>query len=370
MRTSSNPFVLLTLGLSAVWSSGCGEPALSEDGASSSLSQASLSDVLRFESRADGLYDVYCKDGRIERGVPFTKLTSGDVCNPVVSDDLGCTGELLRSADVLSRFAAGTTSAELGMYQLKGRSRVCSPATGCSAWADDSSLIPAGSSVGRTQINVVDTAGNVAVSFEQLPAAKAWLKDVALGGPVDGTSLGSLLGSTTGWTFLASPIRKNCVAIKASKKESVDALRTKEIEVVLRATHSLGGAVAPYFTASRPISLDCAVHRWSYLWTCTGYYETDDLTKGEGTIKVGADGRDITFAGTSGMARYTSDWNKTHSIDSRGMADVTSGDSRFRANVTGGGVLVDLTYSWTSTPNWCGASTHIDFRCTGVLAAP
>lgn len=370
MRTSWNLFALITLSLNSVWSVGCGEPELSEDPAIASVARAALSDVLRFESRTDGLYDVYCKDGRIERGVPLTKLTSGDVCNPVVADDLGCTGDFLRSADVISRFTAGTTSAELGMYQLKGRSRICTAATGCSAWAEDSAAIPQGAAVGRTQINVVDTAGNVAVTFEQLPTAKAWLSNVALGGTLDGTALGTLLGSPTGWTFQASPIRKDCAAIKAVKKESVDALRTKETEVVLRATHSLGGAVSPYFTSSRPISFDCAVHRWDYAWTCTGYHETNEMTKAEGTLKLGTGGRDITYAGTSGMAKYTSDWNKTHAVDSRGMADYASGDSRFHANVTGSGVLVELSYSWTSTPNWCGASTHIDFRCTGVLLAP
>ena len=36
---------------------------------------------------------------------------------------------------------------------------------------------------------------------------------------------------------------------------------------------------------------------------------------------------------------------------------------------TSSALAVSLGYAWTSSANWCGASTHFSFECVGVLDA-
>lgn len=121
----------------------CGElpstEMLSEDTETASLQEALLSDVLRIESRSDGLFDVYCKDGRIERAVTKEKILAEQICNPppVVSapfDPAFCSGNTMTAGEAVKRFAPAATEANLVRYQIAARTRNCTPLTGCGSW--------------------------------------------------------------------------------------------------------------------------------------------------------------------------------------------------------------------------------------------
>lgn len=71
----------LALGAALLAACGGAEPA--DVAPLGSLQAPLLADVLRIESRTDGLFDVYCKDGRVERGITTEQIVKQDVCNSV-----------------------------------------------------------------------------------------------------------------------------------------------------------------------------------------------------------------------------------------------------------------------------------------------
>lgn len=121
----------------------CGElpsaETLSDGTKTASVQEALLSDVLRIESRADGLFDIYCKDGRIERAVTKEQIFAEKVCNPppVVSapfDPAFCSGNTMTADEAVKHFAPAATEANLVRYQIAARTRSCTPLTGCGSW--------------------------------------------------------------------------------------------------------------------------------------------------------------------------------------------------------------------------------------------
>lgn len=145
MRTTfSGLHSLAWLFWGAVFSTACGAPVSEEEALETGSLQAPLlSDVLRIESRADGLYDVYCKDGRVERGVTKEKIIKEDVCKPPtptrsVYDADYCIGPNMSQAQAVSRFATAATEAVLAeSFNIKARWRKCTSLTGCTAWKEE-----------------------------------------------------------------------------------------------------------------------------------------------------------------------------------------------------------------------------------------
>ncbi len=307
--------------------------------------------------------------------VAFQRLLAYATARGYVATDAdpSCTGPALMSADVLPLFAPGTTSTYFGAYQLTGRSRLCTNATGCAAWASDHSAIAPNATMGLTTLDVIDDDGNVGISFLRLPQ-QAWLSRVPLTSQPTASAMSGLLSSPSGFAFTATPIRETCASMKATKTEPVDALTRRETEITLRATHSADPELASYFTQARDVAFTCKTHRWDYQWTCQGRTESNGTGTGVGTLTVAPGGGGLTFHGKDGLASYTSSFNKTYPLDARGSVSTTEGGGSttmsFRASVFGRAMLVGFTYSWTSSANWCGASTHFDFQCDGVLIAP
>jgi hypothetical protein len=140
MRYLRHILTLGSLGLGALLTNGCGGPSLSADPAIAAFTEASLSDVLRIESRPDGLFDVYCKDGRVEKGIPSDQIAKGNICNPVpptsVFDPSYCSGPTMTQAQALGRFPAAATEVGLTGLRFAARQHHCTDLTGCDAWVE------------------------------------------------------------------------------------------------------------------------------------------------------------------------------------------------------------------------------------------
>lgn len=299
---------------------------------------------------------------------------NGWVAEAPAPSDLGCVGADLAARDVLPLFAPGATEAGLGAYVVEGRTRTCTGPTGCTPWADDASPVKPAMRAGKTTAQVVDASGAVAVSFHPL-RGDAWLSGAPLGRALDAGALAATLVDPTGYVFDGNgALKRECGALRGTKREALDGVRTQETEVVLRAVHAPSGGVSSAFATPRTMTFTCNSHHWGYAYTCQGRSEYDREGTGTATVQIAPDGSSFTFEGVDGLADYSSDFDGTYAFDAHGRAGKTFDPQASYARAltvqrTSSALAVSLGYAWTSSANWCGASTHFSFECVGVLDA-
>lgn len=333
---------------------------------------AGSSDDRVFETLAELDKVTYVNSNEFRRLLKWAR-DNGYIASPAQPTDLGCSGAELEASELIALFAPGTTTASLGAYTIEARSRECTGVTGCTAWQDDASALKAGMGTGLTTIDILDPAGHIGVTFSP-PRGAAWLSRAPLGSPLDASAMASLLEDASGFTFAGSVLKHECGALRASKKAPLDGVRTKETEVTVRALHSPAGGMNAYFTTPREMAFSCIQHHWGYQYTCQGRTEYDKAGAGSAKVQLSSDGKTLTFEGTAGMAKYSSDFDGTYTFDATGRVHKplqSSGtSSSLTASRTSSGLQVSFDYDWTSSANWCGASSHLDFHCVGVLVAP
>ncbi len=99
-----------------------------------------VSDIVSMTVRADGRYDVQCRDGHAEV-VTADQIQSGQVCNPIpaldgrsIWDELWITAPLATRSELLALFSPGASYANLVPGRFAMRFRTCNVQTGCPVW--------------------------------------------------------------------------------------------------------------------------------------------------------------------------------------------------------------------------------------------
>lgn len=102
---------------------------------------ASIADADAITRRADGRYDVRCRDGRTLTGLEVSDVTAEGLCRASVNDPFNpssCVGAPMSRSEALARFKPGESSVTMGSYKVFRRDRTCNTFTGCGSWSDPS----------------------------------------------------------------------------------------------------------------------------------------------------------------------------------------------------------------------------------------
>jgi hypothetical protein len=121
--------------------------AADADDAGTTDAPSSLADGAPTDGAASDSSDAMPADGGVvDAGASdATQLdAASDASGPTTNDPFdpaSCQGAPITQAEFFAKFAAGSTGADLGAYNLLTRTRSCDPITGCSAWSTGSNAV-------------------------------------------------------------------------------------------------------------------------------------------------------------------------------------------------------------------------------------
>jgi hypothetical protein len=229
--------------------------------------------------------------------------------------------------------------------------------TGCTEWTAGTSELEPGVERGLTTLDI-DERGQVTISFSSTLVPEPWLKKAPLGVNPTTDTIGVLLkkSSTISYARFASAIRRNCVEMKATGSDPLGDGRIREIEVVLRASHSPELPIGALLKAPQKMTLDCRdVYYNGSDWDLNRTYPA--------SIRVAESGTLLAFQTDLAVGDFRTDYP----LSAHGNVETHKDGTVFRATAAGDVVVVDLERTWVGPKSVDRPADHGHIRCRGAF---